>query len=275
MSKCDFCVDELDAGRPPACVAACPVRALETVRIDAEDPPSPPVIPPLPRPELTKPVLQLKPHGDAAKAHGRQFDLEPRPPHGLREWSLVCFTLLIQIAAGLAIWLGTAGWWLFRPEEAEALEKLHRVGLPLVPAMTLAAIGVSLLHLGKPGRMFRAMSNLRSSPLSLEILLVCLFFVVGLAAPRSWLLPAAGLLLIGGMARVYMLRTVPAWNRPQTFLIFLVTGLLLGGMLTLALLATLSRHDYTGIAWAVFAIVLVLEIFGRGRFYASYRREGV
>ncbi len=29
MTKCDFCEDERAAGRPPACVAACPMRALE------------------------------------------------------------------------------------------------------------------------------------------------------------------------------------------------------------------------------------------------------
>jgi anaerobic dimethyl sulfoxide reductase subunit B len=29
MSKCDLCQDERDAGRPPVCVAACPLRALD------------------------------------------------------------------------------------------------------------------------------------------------------------------------------------------------------------------------------------------------------
>lgn len=28
MSKCDFCSDEITAGGIPACVAACPTRAL-------------------------------------------------------------------------------------------------------------------------------------------------------------------------------------------------------------------------------------------------------
>ncbi|HEY3380853.1 MAG TPA: DMSO/selenate family reductase complex B subunit [Vicinamibacterales bacterium] len=34
MSKCDFCADERDAGRPPACVSACPLRALDWGPID-------------------------------------------------------------------------------------------------------------------------------------------------------------------------------------------------------------------------------------------------
>lgn len=29
MSKCDFCIDYLKEGKPPACVAACPTRALQ------------------------------------------------------------------------------------------------------------------------------------------------------------------------------------------------------------------------------------------------------
>jgi anaerobic dimethyl sulfoxide reductase subunit B (iron-sulfur subunit) len=34
MSKCDLCADERGAGRAPACVAACPLRALDAGPID-------------------------------------------------------------------------------------------------------------------------------------------------------------------------------------------------------------------------------------------------
>ncbi len=34
MGKCDFCCDNLDAGLAPACVSACPLRALDYVEVD-------------------------------------------------------------------------------------------------------------------------------------------------------------------------------------------------------------------------------------------------
>jgi len=282
MSKCDFCVEELDAGRPPACVAACPVRALDWVDAGMQKSPSPPSVEPLPDPELTRPALDLIAHRDVARARGREFDLEPQSPRGLRAWSLVCFTLLIQMAAGLAVCLGAARWWLSRADEGETLAELQGAGQPLVAALTVAAIGVSVLHLRRPHLMLRAIANLRSSWLSREILLVGLFLLLALwalvpagAVARDWLLPLGGLLLIGGMARVYMLRTVPVWNRTTTPLTFLGTGLLLGGLLTLALLATLSRQAYVAVAWPAWAMALFLSVLHRGRFFALYRRRGV
>jgi len=74
MTKCTFCAEDLDAGLPPSCVAACPLRALdfgdraelearyESGRGGAE------AIYPLPEAHLTQPALVLTPHQDAARA---------------------------------------------------------------------------------------------------------------------------------------------------------------------------------------------------------------
>jgi anaerobic dimethyl sulfoxide reductase subunit B len=64
MSKCDFCRDELDAGRLPACVASCPTRALnlsefDEARLDAEGHKS---MAPLPEERFTSPPTIIKPH---------------------------------------------------------------------------------------------------------------------------------------------------------------------------------------------------------------------
>jgi len=70
MTKCHFCHDLIDQGMIPACVAACPMRALDFGDLDSlrkkygEANP----IPPLPRFSLTHPALVIKPHRDAARA---------------------------------------------------------------------------------------------------------------------------------------------------------------------------------------------------------------
>ena len=67
MSKCNFCYDAIDAGESPACVGACPVRALDygelsdlqakygTVR----------AVEPLPDHTITMPSVVLTPHKDS------------------------------------------------------------------------------------------------------------------------------------------------------------------------------------------------------------------
>lgn len=271
MSKCDFCVEELDAGRMPACVQACPVRVLDCVENSVNEEP---VVEPLPEPELTRPALELKAHPDTVRGIGRPHDIEPRPARGLREWSLVFFTLLIQMAAGLACSLAIASLWLGEAADVALL----RIGQLLVPLLTVSAMGISLLHLGQRRNMLRAMTSLRSSRLSREILLVNLFLVLAIWAAlpsgtvsRRYLLPLTGLLLIIGMARVYMLRTVPVWNKLKTPLVFLATGLALGGTLTVAVVSPSGEKAY----WWLWLGMLAWSIHHRSRFYGCHRRLGL
>lgn len=73
VSKCDGCVDLVDAGQPPACVAACPNRALDFG--DLEDlrrrHGSVDRVFPLEDPAVSSPALVIKPHRHAALALDR------------------------------------------------------------------------------------------------------------------------------------------------------------------------------------------------------------
>jgi len=73
VSKCTFCVEEIDSGRPPACVTSCPLRALDFGDIDELRKKYGQVdrVVPLPDPEATKPALVITPHKDTAEAEKR------------------------------------------------------------------------------------------------------------------------------------------------------------------------------------------------------------
>jgi len=70
VTKCDFCLDLLDAGSPPACVSACSMRALDFGDLSelrkkyggTSD------VFPLPESKDSQPALVIKPHRDAARA---------------------------------------------------------------------------------------------------------------------------------------------------------------------------------------------------------------
>ncbi|NLI17584.1 MAG: dimethylsulfoxide reductase subunit B [Actinomycetales bacterium] len=67
MSKCDLCFDYREQGQDPACVAACPSRALDWGPIDElrERYGDVADIEPLPDPSITLPRLVITPHRNA------------------------------------------------------------------------------------------------------------------------------------------------------------------------------------------------------------------
>ena len=78
MTKCDLCADDLAAGRPPACVAACPMRVLDLVEMDEHETGAGAGTFPLPDPALTLPGLVIVPHRDAARAAARMAEVANR-----------------------------------------------------------------------------------------------------------------------------------------------------------------------------------------------------
>jgi anaerobic dimethyl sulfoxide reductase subunit B (iron-sulfur subunit) len=73
MTKCDFCRDELKQEGVPACVAACPTRALQFGEYEelAAAHGADLLMAPLPPPRLTEPNLILEPHKDARPVQTR------------------------------------------------------------------------------------------------------------------------------------------------------------------------------------------------------------
>lgn len=74
MTKCDLCADYLEQGKPPACVAACPMRALEIGSVETLEVElgSSQAVFPLPQSNLTEPNLFVKPHPASQNAQKNQ-----------------------------------------------------------------------------------------------------------------------------------------------------------------------------------------------------------
>lgn len=271
MNKCDFCYDSIDAGLPPSCVAACPLRVLDygttenlgstkqslyLWQLTASKHPFP-----LPDYSRTEPHLAIKPHTGMENPHGKAVaNLEEiLPPQSFEnkrgkaakhELPLVAFTLLMQIAVGLAVCS-----MVFSP----------------IPRLVWLAIGIlwgiggiiSFMHLGRKRNAWRAVIHLKKSWLSREIVLAGLFGAAwagtagaqwfGKPFPSLWPTAILGLGLIYSMARVYLLRAVPSWNSWRTPVAFFLSTTVLG---TLGINLAVPNTGWSIIAGLAMAVEL-------------------
>ncbi|MEW5867631.1 MAG: DmsC/YnfH family molybdoenzyme membrane anchor subunit [Chloroflexota bacterium] len=263
MTKCTFCADELDMGRPPACVAACPLRVLDFT-VTTSQPASAPaqVVIPLPEARLTQPALQLSPHPHACQAPPASLQLANREEvqsdvHN-DECPLVLFTLLAQASAGAFTTAAILQAWLARRAGPLLADQLTWLAVLLAGLALGLSLLISLLHLGRPTKAYRALANLRASWLSREILFAglsagCWVIYVGLhwlsgsageflRLPLLGITSLCGLGLVYSMARVYRQRTIPAWNTWQTTASFFMSAASLGSLSTGVALA-LACHS--------------------------------
>jgi anaerobic dimethyl sulfoxide reductase subunit B (iron-sulfur subunit) len=280
MTKCNFCYDNIDAGLPPACVAACPMRVLEFATLTPVPGASlnsshrgsgelvlwelPATAHPFPLPNFsrTEPHLAIKPHTGMLNNLGKvvsnreeikpikaKFKISPPGRADFGEIPLVAFTLLGQMAAGMAVLSFFSG--------------------PLITPLLITLGGLiglaglaALLHLGTPSHAWRAVLHLKKSSLSREILVFVLFggsWFLSLALPGMGKLPltACGIALVYSMAQVYRLRSIPAWNTNRTLLAFTISALLLGGfgLKIVGFFANTEDSEYLPLAFATFALI--------------------
>ena len=197
----------------------------------------------------------------------------------LKEWTLVAFTIGGQTAVGVFLVfhlpflargrLPGSGWrltWIFT--------------LAIVVLITALAAFVSFFHLHHPLRARYALSNLRTSWLSREILFELSFGAfVALEAWLAYVRPAsrgtlwpvivaaglAGALFIVSMARLYMLPALPAWSGAYTPLSFLLTTLVLGAVGTEVIVRAFAGPgafdlNLTGVALILIAAEILLSV---------------
>lgn len=205
VHKCNMCVDRLEVGLKPACVAACLAGALdfgviETLpenrdQLQTQIPgfPSPEITHPnirfqqtksLPR-EMTRPdSMPLRYERDAQGQGG--FNTKVRDTQQSRQWNLqklnsrenplVFFTLMSQtvIGAFLLLFLGPQ-FGLNALSIAAHPVLIVTLLMGLITLQTFALV-LSTIHLGKPQRFYRGFYNLRYSPVSREAASLMVFF---------------------------------------------------------------------------------------------------
>jgi formate dehydrogenase iron-sulfur subunit len=245
VRKCDMCSSRLAVGEAPACVQACPHRAIAIKVVEKrqviEDAETGQFLPATPDPQITLPATVFKTKNTLPRnlLPADYFRVSPQHAH----WPLVAMLVLTQLSVGAFI----VGLVLDRLTDQRLVAALRPLHAASALGFGLLALGASTLHLGRPQYAFRAVLGLRHSWLSREIVAFGLFAMLAAlyagavfftrdAPPADvpWLVWLGwSVALTGGLgvfcsAMIYVFTRRECWSFTRVVVRFVLTSALLG-----------------------------------------------
>jgi len=173
------------------------------------------------------------------------------------EWQLVLFTIFTQMSVGTFVIWGSSALCSATPDNPLA-SFFPAILLTLTLVMLFIGILCAGMHLGNPFHAIFSVNNPQSSWLSREAILGGTFALLIILVLLRYLFDRSdalfdrtliggaiitGLLLVYSISRLYMIRTVPAWNNLSTPVTFFITTFLLGAIVSSMLAVLLDLQQ--------------------------------